>query len=84
MHPIVSNNSARISDVCRQFHVTRLDVFGSVARGTDFDLDRGDVDFLVELSSEHNAVGFSEYFGLELALEAVLGWDVDLVMGDGV
>jgi uncharacterized protein len=33
--------------LCRRFHVLRLDVFGSAARG-DFDPERSDVDFLVE------------------------------------
>jgi predicted nucleotidyltransferase len=33
--------------LCRRFHVRRLDLFGSAARG-DFDPERSDVDFLVE------------------------------------
>ena len=84
MHPIVSANSSRIADICRQFHVKRLDVFGSAARGSDFDLDHSDVDFLVEFDSDSNAGGPWRYFELKFALEAVLGRDVDLVMGDGV
>ena len=33
--------------LCRRFHVRRLDLFGSAARG-DFDPERSDLDFLVE------------------------------------
>jgi uncharacterized protein len=33
--------------LCRRFHVRRLDVFGSAARG-DFDPEHSDVDFIVE------------------------------------
>ena len=38
--------------VCRRFHVRRLDLFGSAARG-DFDPQRSDVDFLVEFDRTH-------------------------------
>lgn len=34
--------------ICRRFGVRRLDVFGSASRGTDFDPEHSDVDFLVE------------------------------------
>ena len=36
-----------IAELCRRFHVNRLEVFGSAARGSDFDPARSDVDLLV-------------------------------------
>jgi len=33
--------------LCPRFHVRRLDLFGSAARG-DFDPEHGDIDFIVE------------------------------------
>ena len=64
---------------CRRFHVRRLDLFGSAARG-DFDPERSDIDFLVEFDREHpKALAFETYFGLKEALEALLGRPIDLV-----
>jgi predicted nucleotidyltransferase len=37
--------------LCRRFHVRRLDLFGSAARG-DFDPERSDVDLLVEFDQD--------------------------------
>ena len=65
--------------VCRRFHVRRLDLFGSAARG-DFDPQRCDVDFLVEFDRTHpDALSLRTYFGLKEALEGLLGRPVDLV-----
>jgi predicted nucleotidyltransferase len=50
--------------VCRRFHVRRLDLCGSAARG-DFDPQRSDVDFLVEFDRTHpDALSLRTYFGL--------------------
>ena len=40
-----------LRDLCRRFHVRRLEVFGSAARG-DFDPARSDIDFLVEFAED--------------------------------
>ncbi len=65
--------------LCRRFHVRRLDLFGSAARG-DFDPEVSDIDFLVEFDREHpEALSFDTYFGLKEAFEALLGRPVDLV-----
>ena len=65
--------------VCRRFHVRRLDLFGSAARG-DFDPQRSDVDFLVEFDRTHpDALSLRAYFGLKEAVEGLLGRPVDLV-----
>ena len=54
--------------VCRRFHVRRLDLFGSAARG-DFDPERSDVDFLVEFDRAHpDAQSLNTYIGLKEAL----------------
>ena len=47
MLPFIEAQRAAIAELCRRFHVRRLDVFGSAARGTDFDPSRSDVDLLV-------------------------------------
>src|SRR5271163_4846446 len=65
--------------LCRRFHVRRLDLFGSAARG-DFDPQRSDVDFLVEFDGEHpEALSLKTFVGLKTSLEDLLGRPVDLV-----
>jgi uncharacterized protein len=65
--------------LCRHFHVRRLDLFGSAARG-DFEPERSDIDFLVEFDRGHpKALLFNTYFDFKEALEALLGRSVDLV-----
>ncbi len=48
MHEVVSDRLSDISNACRRFGVKRLSVFGSAARGVDFDIDSSDADLLVE------------------------------------
>ncbi len=68
-----------LRELCRRFHVRRLDLIGSAAR-EDFDPDRSDVDFLVEFNRTHpDAMKFQTYLGLKEALEKLLGRPVDLV-----
>jgi len=64
--------------LCRRFHVQRLDLFGSAARG-DFDPARSDFDFVVEFDRSAPQNPFDSYFGLKEGLEALLGRSVDLV-----
>ena len=53
MLPFIEAQRAAIAELCRRFHVRRLDVFGSAARGTDFDPSRSDVDLLVSYLPGH-------------------------------
>jgi predicted nucleotidyltransferase len=65
--------------LCRRFHVRRLDLFGSAARG-DFDPQRSDIDFLVEFDRGHpEALSLKGYFGFKESLQALFGRPVDLV-----
>ncbi len=58
--------------------MTRLEVFGSAARGEDFDPTRSDADFLVEFAPE-TRFDHAGFLDLKEALEALLGRPVDLV-----
>ena len=78
MQPLIEARRAEIGEICRRFHVRRLDVFGSAARD-DFDPARSDVDFLVEFEPDHPLGGLEAYFGLKDALEELFGRKVDLV-----
>jgi len=66
-------------DLCRRYRVRRLEVFGSAARGDDFDPEKSDVDFLVEFDSQALEGFASNYFDFQEALQGLVGRKVDLV-----
>jgi predicted nucleotidyltransferase len=79
MVPLIESKRAEIAELCRRYHVRRLEVFGSAARGEDFDAARSDMDFVVEFDPAARVGLFDAYFPLKEALEALLGRPVDLV-----
>lgn len=76
MHPLVEGKRDEIMTLCRELGVRRLDVFGS-AVSDDFDVERSDVDVLVEVDPEH--LTMDNYFALKWGLERILGRSVDVV-----
>jgi len=79
MLPLIETKRAEIAELCRRYHVRRLEVFGSAARGEDFDPARSDMDFLVEFDPAAKVSLFDTYFPLKEALETLFGRPVDLV-----
>jgi len=77
MLPLIAEHRAEIAALCRRFGVRRLAVFGSAARGADFDPQRSDVDFLVEFAAQDG--DFACFGDFKEALEALLARRVDLV-----
>lgn len=78
MTPLIEQNRAAIEELCRKFHVKRLELFGSAATEA-FDQDVSDLDFLVEFGSSPAVSRADQYFGLLEALKALFRRDVDLV-----
>src|SRR5574337_177368 len=75
----ISLHREELRELCRRFHVRRLDLFGSAARG-DFVPERSDLDFRVEFDSgAPDALSLKTYFGLKESLEALFGRNVDLI-----
>ncbi|MGH7044244.1 MAG: nucleotidyltransferase family protein [Acetobacteraceae bacterium] len=70
MIPLLAAHRAEIVALCRRFHVRRLEVFGSAARGTDFDPTRSDVDLLVTYGPDAKRPSLGEHFELHDRLEA--------------
>lgn len=68
----------KLADLCRQYHVRRLELFGSAANGK-FDPATSDFDFLVEFDRSEAIHPFDQFFGLLESLEALVGRRVDLV-----
>ena len=79
MHADIETRREALGALCRRFGVMRLEIFGSAARGDDFDPVRSDADFLVEFRPESDLSPLGQFFGLARALESLLGRPVDLV-----
>jgi uncharacterized protein len=81
--PLIEARATEIAELCRRFHVSRLDVFGSAARVVDFDPVRSDIDILVSYATDASP-NMWDYFALRDALSDLLGRKVDLVMANSV
>ena len=82
MVSLIDKHRQALIELCRQYHVSRLDIFGS-ATTDDFDAS-SDIDFLVEFDSEVGRRRFDNYFGLQRALEGLFARSVDLVEPGGL
>ncbi|MBK5958928.1 DNA polymerase beta [Rhodoplanes elegans] len=82
MNTLLSEKRIDLAALCRRHGVTRLEVFGSAARGEDFG-PASDIDLLVTFGPEtrNDLAGFAD---LKDALEALLGRPVDLVEREAV
>ena len=83
MQADIENKRESIAALCRRHGVARLEVFGSAARGTDFDRSRSDVDFLVTFAPDARNYLIA-FLDLKDALETLLGRPVDLVERDAI
>jgi uncharacterized protein len=80
MTPLVACRRAEIADLCRRYHVRRLQVFGSAGGDSgDFDPARSDVDFLVAFDEAAGRSSLKTFFRLKEDLEKLLQRPVDLV-----
>jgi uncharacterized protein len=80
MLPLIEEQRTEIAALYRRFGVRWLYVFGSAARGSDFDAARSDVDFLVEFDrNASDAFSLNSFLDLKEALEGLLRRGVDLV-----
>jgi len=77
MHPLIQQKAEAVAKSCRQHHVQRLEVFGSAARGIDFDAERSDVDLLVTFQPSAEST-LKAFFDLRDELSRILGHPVDL------
>lgn len=77
--PLVSEHIDDIAELCRRYHVLRLDLFGSAA--TDhFDPQTSDLDFLVSYRPDAGPdPWFRDYLELQQALAELFDRPVDLV-----
>jgi len=67
-----------IAALCRSFGIVALDVFGSAADGR-FDAQCNDYDFIARFAPQPEVSLASRYVAFSEALEALLGWPVDVM-----
>ena len=75
---IVEPQLTELKNLCRQFYVERLDLFGSAATG-GFSERASDLDFLVTFGRTESMTRSDQYFGLLEALERLFQRRIDLV-----
>jgi hypothetical protein len=83
MTALIEERRTELMQLCRRFHVRRLELFGSAADGT-FDPEHSDLDFLVEFLPEAAGRIFHGYFDFKEELERLFGRKVDLVMPSAI
>ena len=83
MHRDIAERRSKVAELCRRYGVIRLEVFGSAARGADFDPGRSDADFLVTFApaARNDLAAFADF---KEELEGLLGRRVDLVDREAV
>jgi predicted nucleotidyltransferase len=79
MLDLIEKHLSEIRQLCSQFSVSRLELFGS-SLSKNFDENLSDIDFLVEFKPLKQGQFADAYFGLLEAVKKLLGRDVDLVM----
>ena len=78
MHERISRKGAEIAALCGRYGISRLEVFGSAARGQDFDPERSDIDLLVTFAPG-TQYDLDLHMSLEEALQELFGRPVDLL-----
>lgn len=79
IHPLVAQHIPKIRALCREFGVTKLEIFGSAVTD-EFDPERSDVDFLVTYPDGYDYGPWaSRYVELANRLEEILQRDIDFV-----
>jgi len=68
-----------LTKLCQQFRVEKLELFGSALGMDNFDVEKSDIDFLVEFQPMEASAHAKAYFGLLEALINLFKRHVDLV-----
>lgn len=74
----IEEKRSALEEICRRFHVARLEIFGSASTG-EFNPGSSDLDFLVEFERNSEINLSDQYFGLWESLEGLFGCKVDLL-----
>jgi uncharacterized protein len=83
MEELISKYRNKLIGLCRCYHVSRLEVFGSAAVG-GFNPQTSDIDFLVEFDESVGTGRFDNFFAFQRALVELFDRPVDLVEPGGL
>jgi predicted nucleotidyltransferase len=83
MHPVIEQRRDELEQLCSQYRVSSLSLFGSAATA-QYDAANSDLDFLVELQPLPSGTYAGTYFGLRETLEHRFERPVDLVVGSTI
>lgn len=83
MNPLIEKHRQELEELCRRFHVRRLELFGSAA-DERFNLSSSDIDFLVTFNDLKPGEYADTYFGLLEALQDLLQRPIDLVVASAI
>jgi uncharacterized protein len=78
MIELIERYRPQVEALCRTYHVTRLELFGSATRA-DFNPAKSDLDFFVVFEPLGWKGSSNRYFGLLHGLEDLFGKKIDLV-----
>ena len=79
MIKMIKEHQQDLHNLCRRFNVKRLDIFGSALSEEKFDVQRSDMDFLVEFEQIEAIDHAKAYFGLLQALQDMFCCNIDLI-----
>ena len=74
----IENKKIRLAELCKQYKVRRLFVFGSLANGT-FNSDKSDVDLIAEFEIQNPVEKGENIMHLWTELESLFARKVDLL-----
>lgn len=84
MHTEIQKHREALTALCHRYGVVRLELFGSAARGADFDPAKSDADFLVAFDKRSDLSALDQFLGFSEALRRLLGRPIDLVEASAV
>ncbi len=80
MVKLIEDKRKELVNLCQKHSVERLELFGSALTGDNFDIERSDIDFLVEFLPLEPGENAHAYFGLLDDLRNLFQRKVNLVM----
>jgi len=83
MFELIEERRGEVEELCRRYHVGRLELVGSAAAG-NFDPAASDLDFLVDFSTLSPPDRADAYFGLLHGLEDLFRCKVDLITKEAI
>jgi uncharacterized protein len=81
--PVLEGKIEQLAELCRRFHVKRLEIFGSAAAGA-FLRESSDLDFVVDFGDQPLGSWGGLFLDFADALEELFGRHVDLIMPQSI